>query len=88
VNDYRNLSVIMSKIRKKILENGARGLRVDEPLTWVNSYPIEWHGPSLDKAELARLRFIEGWSESRLAREFGCTRSKVRVSLRELSSRN
>lgn len=35
---------------------GARGPRVEEPLIWAETYPIQWREPRVDLAELARLR--------------------------------
>ena len=31
------------------------------------SYPIQWHESRVNLAELAKLRFIEGWSRKQLA---------------------
>lgn len=57
--------------------DGARGPIVEEPLTWVEAYPIQWREPRVDLAELAKLRWIEGWSRKDLAKKCGRTESAV-----------
>ncbi len=39
--------------------SGARSLMLEEPLTWVEEYPIQWREPRFNLAELAKLRKIE-----------------------------
>ncbi len=41
---------------------GAHRARVEEPLTWAETFPIQWREPSVDLAELAKLRWIDGVS--------------------------
>lgn len=48
--------------------NGARGSKVDEPLTIPKKYGIEWVAPRVNLRELALLRFIQGKTERELAR--------------------
>lgn len=50
---------------------GGRGNRVGEPLWIEEDYPIEWHEKKVDLGELARLRWIEGWSRPRIAQHYG-----------------
>ncbi len=49
---------------------GARGPKVEEPLCWVLTYPTQWREPRLNLAELAGLRWVEGWSTKELAEYF------------------
>ena len=53
--------------------NGARGTKLSEPLVLDTNYPIQWHEPRVDLAELAKLRYLEGWSRQRLASHYGRT---------------
>jgi hypothetical protein len=46
---------------------------VEEPLAWVEEYPIQWREPRLNLAELAKLRWIEGLSTQELAKHFDKT---------------
>jgi transcriptional antiterminator len=50
---------------------------LEEPLSWVEEYPIQWREPRFDLAELAKLRWIEGLSRKQLAKKYG--RSEVAV---------
>jgi hypothetical protein len=54
-------------------KNGARGAKLSEPLVLDTTYPIQWHEPRVDLAELAKLRYLEGWSRQRLASHYGRT---------------
>lgn len=57
-----------------MLENiGDRGPNVEEPLGWVQTYPIQLYVPRIDLAELAKLRWIKGWSRADLAKRYGKT---------------
>lgn len=56
---------------------GARGPRVEEPLGWVQTYPIQWHEPRINLAELAKLRWIEGWSRKALAERYGKSQDAI-----------
>ncbi len=46
---------------------GARRNKLEEPLFIGISYPIQWCESRVNLAELAKLRFIEGWSRQQLA---------------------
>lgn len=51
--------------------DGARHHRISEPLCWTIMYPMQWREPSLNLAELAKLRWVEGWSRKQLAEHYG-----------------
>lgn len=51
--------------------SGGRGNRVGEPLWIDEDYPVEWHEKKVDLGELARLRWIEGWSRPQIAIHYG-----------------
>lgn len=55
------------------MKNGARGSRVEEPLLLGLSYEIQWHESRVNLAELAKLRWIEGWSYRKLANHLNRT---------------
>jgi hypothetical protein len=57
------------KLREKEYgkKDGARRNKVEEPLTTRTLYPIQWRELRVNLAELAKLRFIEGWSRQQLA---------------------
>lgn len=63
---------------------GARHPRVEEPLTLAETYPIQWREPRVDLAELARLRWIEGWSQKELAAHFGKTECAIQNYFQEI----
>ncbi len=69
------------------MRNGARRTRVDEPLCWAETYPIQWREPRVDLAELAKLRWIEGLSRKELAGRFGRTEIAVQNYIQELRRR-
>lgn len=51
---------------------GARRPMLEELLaSWVQEYPIQWHDPRVNLAELAKLRWIDGWSRESLAKRYG-----------------
>ena len=56
---------------------GARGSKLDEPLTFQRNYQVEWVAPRVNLRELALLRFIQGKTERELAQYFG--RSKTAI---------
>jgi DNA-binding MarR family transcriptional regulator len=58
-------------------KNGARRSIVDEPLTILRNYGVEWVAPKVNLRELALLRFIQGKTEPELAGHFG--RSKTAI---------
>jgi hypothetical protein len=41
------------------------------------TYPIQWRDPRTHLTELAKLRWIEGWSRKRLAKHFGRTEMAI-----------
>jgi len=51
--------------------NGARGNKLREPLALGINYPVQWVESRVNLAELAKLRYLEGWSRQRLASHFG-----------------
>lgn len=53
--------------------NQVEGTRIEEPLVFNTSYEIQWFGSKVDLAELAKLRWIEGWSYKKLAGYFNRT---------------
>jgi hypothetical protein len=52
------------------LTNGAQGESLEELLTVVTEYRIQWSDSRVDLAELAKLRYIEGWSRKQLATHY------------------
>ena len=63
--------------------DGARGSKVDEPLTYLGNYVVEWCAPSVNLRELALLRFIQGKTERELAQYF----SRSKTGIHELLAR-
>lgn len=63
---------------------GSRGAIVGEPLAWVEEYPIQWREPRLYLAELARLRWIEGFSHTQLAEYFSKSENAIQCRLQHL----
>lgn len=57
--------------------NGARGSKLDEPLTVTRFYQVKWSAPRVNLRELALLRFIHAKTERELAKHFG--RSKTAI---------
>jgi len=53
--------------------NGALGTKLREPLLMDITYPIQWHESRVNLAELAKLRYLYGWSRQRLASHYGRT---------------
>ncbi len=64
-------------LKLKKIFNGARGSKLDEPLTITRFYQVEWVAPRVNLRELALLRFIQGKTERELAQYFG--RSKTAI---------
>lgn len=54
-----------------MISSGAHHSTLEELLGWTITYPIQWREPSIDLAELAKLRWIEGWSREALAKRYG-----------------
>ncbi|MBX3019143.1 MAG: hypothetical protein KF767_14755 [Bdellovibrionaceae bacterium] len=66
---------------------GARHPRIGEPLVKVETYPIQWREPRLDLAELARLRWVEGYSRKQLAEKYGKTTVAIQNYFQDLKRR-
>jgi hypothetical protein len=64
-------------------KNDAPGAIVEEPLCWVEEYPIRWREPKIDLAELAKLRWFEGLSRKELASRYGKSESAIQNYLQE-----
>jgi len=60
---------------------------VDELLSWVEEYPIQWREPKIDLAELAKRRWIEGMSRKELAQVYGKSESGIQNHFQELKRR-
>jgi hypothetical protein len=58
-------------LKETITKFGARGTKLREPLVLGLSHPIQWVESRVDLAELAKLRWIDGWSRQRLASHYG-----------------
>lgn len=48
-----------------------------EPLSLDKTYPIQWHESRVNLAELAKLRYIHGWSRQELAHHYGRTLNAI-----------
>lgn len=48
-----------------------------EPLSLDIAYPIQWHESRVNLTELAKLRYIHGWSRQELARHYGRTLNAI-----------
>lgn len=59
------------------MRDGARRSIVEEPLSWAEEYPIQWREPRVDLADLARLRWIEGFSTQELMKRYGRTQYAI-----------
>jgi len=57
-------------------------------MVWAYEYPIQWREPSLDLAELARLRWISGLSIRELADRFGKSKSSIDYHIKMLKKKN
>lgn len=64
-------------IRKSRLCFGAPGFRLGEPVAFGLTYQIQWFESRVNLAELAKLRWIEGWKYKDLALHFGRTRNAI-----------
>ncbi len=67
---------------------GARGHRVGELLSWSVEHPIEWREPKVDLAELAKLRWIEKWTRSDLAKRYGRTETAIQNLFQEIKKKD
>ncbi len=59
------------------LKDGAPRPMLREPLSLDIRYPIQWHESRVNLAELAKLRYIHGWSRQELARHYGRTLNAI-----------
>ncbi len=59
------------------MKDSARRSIVEEPLSWVEEYPIQWREPRVDLAELAKLRWIEGFSTQELMKRYERTQYAI-----------
>lgn len=50
-----------------IIENGALRKKLGEPLLLDQEYPIQWRESRVNLAELAKLRYLDGWDRKKLA---------------------
>jgi len=48
-----------------------------EPLSLNLAYPIQWQESRVNLTELAKLRYMYGWSRQILARNHGCTLNAI-----------
>ncbi len=61
-------------LRRPILFfNGGRGTRVEELFALGVEYPVQWRESKVNLAELAKLRWINGWSRQQIAVHYGKT---------------
>ncbi|MFN8371241.1 MAG: hypothetical protein U0T83_11545, partial [Bacteriovoracaceae bacterium] len=61
-----------------INSNGARGTKVEEPLLIGIEYPIQWSESRVNLSELAKLRWIDGWSTEKLAKHYNRTHIAIK----------
>lgn len=70
------------------MKNGARGTKLDEPLTVTRFYQVEWVAPKVNLRELALLRFIQGKTERELAQYFGRSKTAIHELLIRMIKNN
>lgn len=63
--------------RKEEILNGAPRPMLREPLSLDIAYPIQWHESRVNLTELAKLRYIHGWSRQELARHYERTLNAI-----------
>lgn len=88
VISFRPLHRSQGRTRESVKTIGAHGPRLEEPLGWVKTYPIQWREPRIDLAELAKLRWIEGWTRADLAKRYGKTDSAIQNYIQYLKRRD
>jgi hypothetical protein len=66
------------------MTNGARGPKLEELLGWEKTYSIQWREPRVNLAELAKLRWADGWSSKKLAKRFGRTECAIQNYFRKI----
>lgn len=71
-------------MKRNLKRNGARGSKLDEPLTFQRNYGIEWVAPRVNLRELALLRFIQGKTERELAQYFGRSKTAIHELLERM----
>lgn len=64
-------------VRYGPLTFGALRPMLREPLSLDIAYPIQWHESRVNLTELAKLRYIHGWSRQELARHYGRTLNAI-----------
>ncbi len=57
---------------------------MDEPLVWVETHPIQWREPRINLAELAKLRWIEGWTRKELGLRYKKTDGAIQNYIQAL----
>lgn len=70
------------------LKNGAPRPMLREPLNLDIAYPIQWHESRVNLAELAKLRYLEGWSRDQLARHYGRTLNAITNYCQNIKCKN
>lgn len=73
-----------TKLRHYVIKDswiGAGHATLVEPRTQVREYAGQWDRTVIDREELARLRFVEGWGLRRLQAHFACGRTKIKKEL-------
>ena len=68
--------------------NGARVKILEEPLIAVTEYSIQWMDDRVDLGELAKLRYIEGWSRERLAKHYQKSRNAITNYCQNIRKKN
>lgn len=66
-----------NRVDSSTVEIGARSPMLREPLSLDIAYPIQWHESRVNLTELAKLRYIHGWSRQELARHYGRTLNAI-----------
>lgn len=72
---------------KNSQEIGTRSPNLVEPLQVVKTHSVQWQKPRIDRAELARLRFIDKWSVSRLAAHYDKSKNAIQYYLQTSKKR-
>ena len=80
--------IVVSNVGLSSTTNGALRSKVEEPLTTGTLYPIQWRELRVNLAELAKLRFIDGWSRKQLAEHFGRTEIAIQYYFQIIKKKN
>jgi len=75
------VKIVKSKI-------GARGPILEEPLVFDLSYQIQWVESRVDLAELAKLRWIEGWNHQKLSLHYNRTLNAINNYCQNIRRKN